>query len=129
MLACPAAVVRGYRIFEGNRPRGWFLLSRVGGQVRIADLRVNSDAVPPWRSAYALAANAAAVDPEACEVVAAASSKLPLAALRDAGFRPCESDPVWIGDPEGRLAGAPLHLSMLESDAAWLSNPSRPFLA
>ncbi len=129
MLACPAARMRGYQILEDGRPRGWFLLSRVGGQARIADLRVNSDAVPPWRSAYALAANVAASDPETCEVVAAASDRLALAAVRDAGFRPCESDPVWIGDPEGRLAGAPLHLSMLESDAAWLCNPSRPFLA
>jgi hypothetical protein len=130
MLRCPGATITGFSILRSGSPQGWFLLSRVGAQVRIADLFIPSNDSSAWNSGYSVALRTAMRDPAACEVVAAASSSLARDAILANGFRPRESDPVWIGDPHGRLdGGAPLHLSMLESDAAYLFNPDHPFLA
>ena len=41
-MACPAAEVDGHLLERGHTPAGYFLLSRIGGQCRIADLWIRS---------------------------------------------------------------------------------------
>ncbi len=123
MLACPGAAFSGYVIRERGAVCGYFVLSRVGGQARVADLWTEED----WDAAYTLAVRAAMRDPETCEVAAAASvDRLRRAA---AGvFQPRGTEPVFVYDPKGMLAGAPpLHVQLLDGDECYLNNPRYEF--
>jgi hypothetical protein len=40
-LRCPGAAISAYLVSDGSGPKGWFLLSRIAGVMRIADLRVS----------------------------------------------------------------------------------------
>ena len=129
MLRCPGAQFSGYVVKEAGSIRGFFVLAHLAGQTRIADLEVNSTEAGDWAAAYSLALREAARDPRACEVAAVASTPLGKAALIETGFRQRGYEPVWIGDSENALRdAAPLHISMLEWDGAYLCNPSDPFL-
>lgn len=128
MLRCPAARIQYFNLSKKNRPEGFFILSRVGGQVRLADLRILSREPEDWTSAYAVAMSAASQDPEACELLAAAPVPLVTTALESNGFRYRGSKPVFIRDPQGNLAGYDhIHLSMLDDDSAYLNFPDHPY--
>ncbi len=130
MLRCPAAAFRGYRLLANGKPRGFFLLSSVGPQTRIADLFVNSTAPAEWTAAFALAGRAARNLPETCEIAAVSSTPLVRQALTANGFRPRGGDPAWVFDPSQLLDPAiPLRLTMLEWDGSYLYNPEDPFLS
>jgi hypothetical protein len=120
-LACPAAHVEAYRL-----ERGYFLLSRVGRECRIADLWVHSAETPDWAAGYAAAAAAAGADPRTTQVTAAASLPLQTGALEQAGFRCTHAEPVFVRDPVSRLAGRrDLALGLLENDAFyWSPSPA-----
>jgi hypothetical protein len=113
-----------------GKPRGYFLLSSVGPQTRIADLFVDSTEPTAWTAAYALAGRAAQDLPETSEIAALASIPLARQALLANGFRPRGSDPAWVSDPGQRLDDArPLYVTMLEWDGSYLYNPENPFLS
>ena len=130
MVRCPAVRFQGYRLQGAGRARGFFLLSSVGPQTRIADLFVNSTEPVEWTAAYALAGRVAQDQPETCEIAAVASTPVARQALSANGFRPCGSDPAWVSDPGQLLdAATPLHVTMLEWDGGYLYNPENPFLS
>jgi len=117
VLACPAARMEA-RDLDG----GGFLLSRVGGECRIADLWIRSPDSHDWAAAYSAATRAALADPETTHVTAAASQQLRTEALRLAGFRHTHSEPVFVFDPHHRLGDySALVLSLLENDAFYWS--------
>ncbi|HVX67320.1 MAG TPA: hypothetical protein VHA11_11990 [Bryobacteraceae bacterium] len=124
MLACPAAVFAGYEIRAAGAVCGYFVLARVNGQARIADLWTTRE----WPAAYALALGTAARDPATCEVAAAASSALRRRAIEACGFHARGADPIYLFDPQRRLAGAPpLDVQLLDGDECCLNNPEYPF--
>ena len=128
-LRCPAAVWSAALILYDGSPRGWYVLARVGGQSRIADIWVDSDTVADWTAAYALAVRAAARDPQACELAASASIPPAMEAAPLAGLRLRHADPIFVLDPKKRFQAAPkLNVTFLESDLAYLSDPSYPYL-
>jgi hypothetical protein len=128
-LRCPGAAMSAFVVSEGAESRGWFVLSRVEGVLRIADLRVNSADPEHWRAAYALATRTALEDPDACELIAAASTPLAVEAIRRNGFRLRKSEPVFLLDPQGLLLPhAPLEIALIESDAAYLYSREYPYL-
>jgi hypothetical protein len=99
---------------------GWFVLSRVAGSMRIADLRIHSSDPEQGRAAYALATQAALADKQCCELIAAASTTLEKEALRRNGFRLHHTEPVFLLDPRSLLIGhAPLDIAPIESDLAY----------
>ena len=129
LLRCPGARMSAYLIHREGRACGWFMLARVPGVVRIADLRVQSSEPEWWQAAYDLATQIALADPEGCELVAAASTPLAADAIRNNGFRLYRSDPIFLLDPKGLLANrTPLEVSLLDSDAAYLYVPGYPYL-
>jgi hypothetical protein len=129
LLQCPGAVMSAFLMRHGGHPRGWFVLARVGGVMRIADLRVASSNPEDWRAAYALATRAGLADPDGCELIAAAATPLSQEAIRQSGFRLRRKDPVFLLDPKGLLLPhAPLEVSLIDSDAAYLYNPEYPYL-
>jgi hypothetical protein len=128
-LRCPSAVFTAALLLRAGVPSGWYVLSRVGGQVRIADIWVNSGSAADWATAYTLAARAAARDPEAFELVASASIPPAVEAVARTGFRFRHAEPVFVLDPR-KLFGASqaLNVTFLESDLAYGSDPTYPYL-
>jgi hypothetical protein len=129
LLACPAAACRLFSLQRDNVACGYFVLNQVGGQFRVVDLVVNSDAQADWRNACRLAFRTAAAASDCCEVVYAVSLPWLGEILRECGFQRRNIRPVLVFDPQRVLADAPpLHLQMVDSDAFFLHDPSYPFL-
>jgi hypothetical protein len=128
-LACPAAAISAALLRHNGELRGWFVLSRVLGQVRVADLWLDSNSVSDWVAGFSLAGAAAQQDPEAHELVASASIPVAIEAAPLAGLRPHHSDPVFVLDPKSYLGSSPvLNVAPLESDLAYLQDASYPYL-
>jgi GMP synthase-like glutamine amidotransferase len=124
MLACPGAAFSGFVIREGGQARGYFVLSRAGGQTRIADLWTSGE----WPAAVSLAAREAARDRATCEVTAVASVEPLRRAIEANGFQGRGAAPVFLYDPKGLLATAPpLDVQLLDGDECYLNNPADPF--
>jgi hypothetical protein len=120
-LACPATQMEAY-LLERQTPAGYFLLSRVGRQCRIADLWIHSADPQEWAEAYAAAAAIARADPHITEVAVAASAPLQIGAIQKAGYRRTHSEPVFVSDPDRRLGGRnDLAVSLLENDGFYWS--------
>ena len=129
-LRCPAAAFSAFVLEKDGDRRGWFVLSRVGRVIRIADLRVHRPTPEDWEAAYSLATKAALAEPDICEVVATACIPGAEQALRRNGFRFHHSEPVVLLDPKGLLVGhAPLEVTLLESDGAYITDPHNPYLS
>lgn len=120
-LACPAAKMEAYLFVREQAPAGYCLLSRVGRQCRIADLWIRFPEQQSWAEAYAAVAAAARADPGTTEVLAAASLPFATAALRQAGYRLTNSEPLFVLDPAAALAGRDLAIQLLENDAWYWS--------
>jgi hypothetical protein len=128
-LRCPSAVFTAALLLQAGVPRGWYVLSRVGGQIRIADIRVNSVSAADWSAAYTLAARAASADPYAYELVASASIPPAVEAVTRAGFRFHHAEPVFVLDPRKLFAASqPINITFLESDLAYGLDPTYPYL-
>jgi hypothetical protein len=134
-LRCPAAEIAGFAILKGSRTRGYFLLTRMGGQARIIDIRLireegtDLEGQADWNAAYALAAKTAEDDPETCEISAVASTEFARAALRSGGFRQRGSLPLALYDPQEKLRAAPaIFWNMIDSDSAYLHDPAFPYI-
>jgi hypothetical protein len=128
-LRCPAATIAGFELQDGGSPAGWFVLSRVGAQARIAGVGLRRATPDHWEQAYRLATRAAAEDPQTCEVVCAASTPATRAALAACGFEPRGGAPLFGFDKDGVLAdSAPLVWCAIDDDTAYLFDPSTPFV-
>ena len=128
-LDTPAVEMAGFVIHFQNEYHGYFLLSKVGGQARIADIRLLSNSVADWAAAYRLAAATAAEDPKICETVTIASTPLAREALVSAGFRDRGSVPLFLADRKKRLESAPpIFLNMIDGDGAYLYDPTYPYV-
>jgi hypothetical protein len=125
-LACPAAKIEAYLLERAQTPVGYFLLSRVGRQCRIADLWVRAADRQAWAQAYATAGAAARTGPQTTEVTVAASATLQTSALEDAGYRQTHAEPVFVLDLDGRLGPHDFTVSLLENDGFyWNQSPAR----
>ncbi len=128
MLRCPTVAMRGFLILEKAAVRGYCLICQVGGQARLAELRLACNDAEAWRTGYSLAARAAAADPATCEILAVTAIEAAARALEANGFRFRRNDPILIRDPRGRLEGMPpLNINMLEGDEAYVFNADYPY--
>lgn len=133
-LRCPAAEITGFSILKGGQVRGYFLLTRMGGQARIIDIRLihvedaDRDKQSDWNAAYGLAAKMAEADPETCEILAVASTEFAQEALLSSGFRRNGSFPLALYDPQRKLRAAPaIFWNMIDGDTAYLYDPMFPY--
>jgi hypothetical protein len=128
-LACPGAAMSAAVLRQDGELRGWFVLSRVVGQMRIADLWVDSNLVGDWAAGFSLAATAALQDPCAFELVASVSIPVAIDAASLAGFRLRHTDTIFALDHKNLLGTAPtLNVTPVESDLGYLQDPSYPYL-
>ena len=128
-LACPGAVISAALLRYNGELRGWYVLSRVLGQTRVADLWIDSNAVSDWAAGLSLASAAAVADPAAYELVAALSVPIAIEAAPLAGLRLHHSEPIFALDPKTCLGTSPtLNVTPLESDLAYHQSPTYPYL-
>lgn len=128
ILSCPATC-RGFLLECAGEARGHMLLSRMGGQARIAGLRIAAAGPGDWEAAYAVAIREAAADPECAELVAVSSNAWTAAALEANGFAFYNDKPIWVLDPGGCLGEtAEVDVQGLESDGFFLHDPAHPYL-
>jgi len=121
LLRCPVAAVSAFLLVRGTQPEGYYILSRVGNQVRIADLSLNSDSAADWRAGYSLAAQTAAADSTVCEVLTAVSTEVAREALASNRFRLLDRRTVLVLDRKGLLEDAPhIDLQLLDGDEFYL---------
>jgi hypothetical protein len=122
LLACPAAAMEGYLLFRGGHMAGYAMLSRVGQECRVAEVRIASSSLNDWADAYAVAANAAARAPETTMLIARAFSPVLSASLEGAGFRTMAAEPLFRKErqtqvwPDDRM----VELGMLDDDYFYL---------
>jgi hypothetical protein len=127
-LRTPSVTMSAFALTNRGNVCGYFLLSRVGHQTRIADLRLSSSKQDEWNVAYALAAKRAAEDPETCEIVAVASNSVAEVALRLNSFRQRERAPFFLYDPQKKLGGsAPIFWNLIDGDAAYIQDAAHPY--
>jgi len=128
LLKCPAARVSYFELSNLGQKSGYFVLSRAGGQIRLADLRILSEKTTDWVAAYAVAVDAASRDPKGCEVIARASTSVSRQALEANGFRARGNLPVFVLDP-GKALGEfdSIALGMLDDDSLYLNDPASPY--
>lgn len=124
LLRCPSAAVSGWTLKHPGGRSGYFVLSRVGGQCRVARIRTTD-----LQAGYALAVQAALEDPESCELVALSSNGDANRALEANHFHYREQRPVFVHDPQHLIPheSFPLDLDMLDDDLAYLNTPEYPY--
>jgi hypothetical protein len=129
LLSCQAATFTAFLVSEGSQLRGYFVLSQIAGQTRIADLRLAVENPESWRAICVLAAKTAAEIPETCEIVAGFSTTSVQEAFAHSGFRPRQTLPIFYYDPRKILKSVPsLDLSLLDGDGCFMANLKHPFL-
>jgi hypothetical protein len=118
---CPIARHEFYVARELEKTRGYFLLSRVPGQARVADAWVKSDDVGEWIALYSVAAQIALETGDVAEITAASALDTGQRALEEAGFTRFRTLPVMVFDPKQLLASAPpTHWQMIDNDFSFL---------
>jgi hypothetical protein len=118
LLTSEAVPYRIYTVHRADQLEGYFCLSLVPGQARVAEMRMKSSDPAEWAIGYALASREA-TDLGAVEILAGSSSQVGWEALRLAGYQLRGSEPILC-----RLArGTPppiLELEMVDGDAFFL---------
>jgi hypothetical protein len=128
VLQCPTITAKGFLLYEENTLRGYYLLSRTGMRVMVADLWVESEDEDTWSTAFSLALQSAASDPNAYEFLAFSSIPLVKNALLRNHFHLRVEKPLLVFDPKRHLSGHPMFVTPLESDAFYLYEENAPFL-
>jgi hypothetical protein len=130
LLSCPAARFSGFLVSQAQQLRGYFLLTHVGRQARIVDIRIDGNDRESWQAICALAARTAAEDPETSEIVGASSIEVTGEAWLQAGFVHRRTDQIFCYDPRNLVrSGPPLALNLADGDLCILSEPLSPYLS
>jgi hypothetical protein len=118
---CPIARHELYVVRDRGKVKGYFLLSVVPGQARVADAWVNGGEIHEWDALYRLAMKTALDAYNVAEITAASALEAGQCALTRCGFRMYQALPVMLFDPERVLAGVPpVHWQMIDNDFSFL---------
>jgi hypothetical protein len=128
LLQCPAAQFSGFLVRQKEKLRGYFLLSKVGHQGRIVDIRLNIEDAESWPAICNLAAGTAAADPTVAEITTASSVARIQQAWLQAGFVHRQTDEILANDPRGLLGSQHLDLTLADGDQCFLNDPRHPYL-
>jgi hypothetical protein len=121
MLKCPTARYQIWLVRQDGEPRGYFLLSFVPGQARVADAWIASAQSESWRALYALAIRIALQDSSVAEITACATLGEAITGAEACGFRSYAELAVMLFDPKNCLAPVNrFHMQMIENDMSFL---------
>lgn len=129
ILRCPTAAFQYLVLRKGGVPQGYAILGVVGGQGRIADLRIASKEQENWNAVVGVVLKEFAKNAAVCEVMAIGSIPTLDKALCANGFRLRDRRPLTVFDSQGHLLREPVpHLGMLEDDSSFLYYADSPYL-
>ncbi len=129
MSRCPTVPVYFLALRKARTHMGYAVISLVGGQARIADVRLASGNSLDWQQAISAITRVIGRDPKMCEVTVVSSTALLESALRTNGYQLRERRPLVVYDSERQLAGEPVpQLGMLEDDSSFLRTAEYPYL-
>jgi hypothetical protein len=121
ILKCPTARYQIWLVRQGSEPRGYFLLSFVPGQVRIADAWIASAKSEPWRALYALSVQVALRDSSVAEITTCATLGEAFAGAATCGFRSYTELAVMLFDSKNYLAPVnQFHMQMIDNDMSFM---------
>jgi len=122
LAKCPIARHQFWLVRKGGELKGYFLLSFVTGQARIADAWMVSPETEGWRNLYALALQAARGDSSVAEIQTCATYGPAIEGAKACGFHIYGHEEVMLYDLSGQVAHIPhLHLQMIENDMSFLN--------
>jgi Acetyltransferase (GNAT) domain len=125
---CPTIHLRLYRLLAKGAEEGWFALSVIQKQARIAGVWLKNASSANWRSAYLATQEAAGAIAETCEISAAGSAGASEMAAQDAGFRIVRREPVYLLQKTGAPL-MPFEFQLADNDEFFLSSGGPAFLS
>ena len=127
LLSCPAARFSAFFVREGRESRAYFVLSTVGHQARVVDMRKADDATP-WKTICSVAAQTAASDAQVSEIAVASSLSEVQQVWLDLGFVHRQTDQIFCYDPRTLISSKRLDISLADGDHCFLTDPRSPYL-
>ena len=122
VLRCPVAGMEAYSVTRSSEMLGYFILARVRGTCRIAELWISSESAQDWLGAIELATETAASHPDTGAVFTTVSTAVLQSALEKTGYQFVGEVPVFLKDRKRRVPQEqPILLSMLENDDFYLA--------
>jgi hypothetical protein len=104
---------------------GSFLLSRVDGQARIADLQT-AGTPEDWKAAVIAVTREASKFPDTCEILASTCLDRFADALVNAGYKLRSEQPVFLLDRSKALTAAEVHITSVDYDDFFARFPDAP---
>lgn len=124
MLTCPTVKFTFLALRQGGKLKGYCLFNLVGGQARIADLRIDAERDGDWSAAVGAVVAVIQKNTRACELMAVGSVQWLNDAFLANGFRARGRIPLVVFDQSGELVREPVpQLGMLEDDSSVVYDP------
>ena len=108
LLRCPIARFQFLLLRKNRELRGYSVTSEIGGQGRIADLRIDAEDNASWSGAVASILERFEKDPAIAEIMAFGSVPYLDYALKANGFQKRDSRPLVVFDPAKSLIESPV---------------------
>lgn len=120
-IGCPIVPIELYVMEREHLAQGYFILSFVPGQARLADCWINSTSHSDWLALVQLAVNAASQRDGLAELAAWSTDPMLAAALEGCGFHRRLTLPIYLrGGRNDQGLQAPPRVQMAENDASYL---------
>lgn len=121
VLTCPIIPMECFVVEEGANPRGYFILAFAGCQVRLVDVRLDTDAPADLRALIQCVVREAKRNPGAAELATWASDPTLSQCLEECGFHARFALPIQVRNRKAPgFLPTSLRVHMLDSDAAYL---------
>ena len=126
---CPVAPCQTFNIVNGGRIVGFFALSVVGEQARVAGVWLENSSPENWRTAFRLAQDAALRHTNTSEIVARCRTEASAIGAERAGMRLRARTPVVLFRKDGDAEVVPpLQFQLCDSDALFITGGPATFL-
>jgi hypothetical protein len=121
LRSCPAAQVRVFRIQKNGHNVGWFALSLVHHQMRVAGVWLDQPSARNLSAAYALVQQAARTTSAAFEIVATGSTTKSEQAAVSAGLKIRTHTPLYLLPRKTNFPPIPFEFQMSDNAGVFLS--------
>ena len=125
---CPSARLLSFHILHEGRRSGFFALSVVGEQARLAGVMLEKPGPEYWRIAFCLAQDAVLSYTSSSELVARTTAEPAFIAAAQAGMRMRKQSPVFLFRKKDADDELPLQFQLWDNDGVFLGSRGPEFL-